>query len=100
MTGRRVTFTSRISRNALASANYELDTRGTIRTQRYRYIEWLEAITEKIVERELYDHKLDPDENENRAEQSDVVNELHDQMWRELPAPPVPFPFAKPAITQ
>ncbi|HWA99132.1 MAG TPA: sulfatase [Pirellulales bacterium] len=68
-----------------------------MRTRRYRYIEWLDAMTGKLVVRELYDHTVDPDENENRAEGSAVVTELHDQMWRELPAPPVPFPFVKSA---
>jgi len=68
-----------------------------MRTTRYRYVEWLDATTGKLVARELYDHTIDPDENENRAEQSAVVAELHDQMWRELPAPPFPFPFVKSA---
>ncbi len=45
----------------------------------------------------LYDHAIDPDENENRADDAPVVAELHDKMWRELPPPPVPFPFAEPA---
>lgn len=68
-----------------------------MRTRRYRYVEWLDAATGELVARELYDHTIDPDENENRAEQSAVVAELHEHMWRELPAPPVPFPFVKSA---
>jgi arylsulfatase A-like enzyme len=68
-----------------------------MRTRRYRYVEWLDATTGVLVAQELYDHTVDPDENENRAEQSTVVTELHDRMWRELPAPPVPFPFVKSA---
>ncbi|MBN8627451.1 MAG: sulfatase [Planctomycetes bacterium] len=69
-----------------------------MRTDRYRYVEWLDATTGQLTARELYDHSVDPDENENLAERSSVVDELHDQMWRELPAPPIPFPFVQAII--
>lgn len=40
----------------------------SIVTDRYRYIEWTHNKSAKILARELYDHKTDPDENENLAE--------------------------------
>jgi hypothetical protein len=38
-----------------------------MRTDRYRYVEWKNKAGE-IVARELYDHKTDPQENENVAD--------------------------------
>ncbi|MCB1228417.1 MAG: sulfatase, partial [Verrucomicrobiales bacterium] len=38
-----------------------------MRTERYRYIEWLEQETQKIAAQELYDHETDPGENSNLA---------------------------------
>ncbi len=40
----------------------------SIVTDRYRYIEWTHNSSAKILARELYDHQVDPDENENLAE--------------------------------
>jgi arylsulfatase A-like enzyme len=53
-----------------------------MRTDRYRYVEWKNKKGE-IVARELYDHKTDPQENENvadRPEHAKVIAELGAQM--------------------
>jgi arylsulfatase A-like enzyme len=39
-----------------------------VRTERYRYIEWVDKATGKTEAREVYDHKTDPQENENIAD--------------------------------
>jgi arylsulfatase A-like enzyme len=39
----------------------------SMRTDRYRYTEWQNKQTGEVEARELYDHDLDPDENENVA---------------------------------
>ncbi|MFW6277399.1 MAG: sulfatase [Prolixibacteraceae bacterium] len=56
-----------------------------IRTSRYRYVEWKRKDGE-IVARELYDHKIDPQESHNVAEKHpDVVAELSQKLaagWR------------------
>ncbi len=42
------------------------DTMGvSVRTDRYRYTEWRETASGKVVASELYDHKTDPGENHN-----------------------------------
>ena len=38
-----------------------------LRTDRYRFVQWIEAKTGKVIERELYDHRLDPAEMRNLA---------------------------------
>ena len=43
----------------------------TMRTSRYRYTEWTERKTRKVVARELYDHQADPGENTNVAGKSE-----------------------------
>ncbi len=61
-----------------------------MRTERYRYIEWLENSTGSIAARELYDHETDPDENENiadRPEYAALLKTLSAQMWKTLPRP-------------
>jgi len=40
----------------------------SVRTPRYRYTEWRNFKTGKVEARELYDHKVDPEENTNIAE--------------------------------
>lgn len=50
-----------------------------VRTQRYRYVEWREWETRRVVARELYDHGRDPNEMHNtakRPEQADIVRRL------------------------
>ncbi len=67
-----------------------------MRTDRYRYVEWLECEKGAIASRELYDHTGDPDENENvaiRFENADLLAKLSTQMWRELPRPKFPHPI-------
>jgi iduronate 2-sulfatase len=74
-----------------------------MRTDRYRYVEWLGATDGKIKARELYDHTIDPDENENRASQPDqlaVLGELSDQLWKTLPRPKFPLPTARTPAAQ
>jgi len=39
----------------------------SIRTERFRYNEWRREKTDELVATELYDHELDPMENENVA---------------------------------
>lgn len=61
-----------------------------MRTDRYRYIEWLEMTSRQIVAQELYDHENDPGENENIAaqpEQAALLARLSEQMWKTLPRP-------------
>ena len=73
-----------------------------MRTDRYRYIEWLDAHDGEIFARELYDHKNDPAENENtagRSELESLLAELHSQMWKTLPRPSFPHPQIQPAAT-
>ena len=41
----------------------------TMRTDRYRYTEWLSP-EKALIARELYDHDRDPDENVNLAERA------------------------------
>ena len=42
-----------------------------IRTQRYRYVAWFDQRKNSIVGRELYDHQVDPHENNNLALRND-----------------------------
>jgi len=63
----------------------------SMRTDRWRYTEWIDRETGEAVARELYDHVNDPAENENVAEKADnraVVKQLSTQLakgegWRE-----------------
>jgi arylsulfatase A-like enzyme len=64
-----------------------------MRTDRYRYVEWVETATGKTEARELYDHGNDPDENENIADaaaNAGVVRQLGERLWQG---------FARPAAT-
>ena len=61
-----------------------------MRTARYRFIEWLDRNSGAIVERELYDHDNDEEENENIAghpENATLLETLNSQMWQSLPRP-------------
>ncbi len=65
-----------------------------MRTDRYRYIEWLHATTGEIAATELYDHANDSDENINIAadqEQLATVDQLSKQLWETLPRPSFPL---------
>jgi arylsulfatase A-like enzyme len=71
-----------------------------MRTERYRYVEWLDAMSGEVTDRELYDHANDAAENENiaaRPEHTALLDQLSAQLWRTLPRPKLPFPFAQPA---
>ena len=59
-----------------------------MRTDRYRYVEWINQKTKSIEGRELYDHEKDPDENVNVAKNpknqnlvAELSKQLHDG-WR------------------
>ncbi|MBI4583300.1 MAG: sulfatase-like hydrolase/transferase [Planctomycetes bacterium] len=55
----------------------------SIRTDRYRYAEWVRRATGDVLARELYDHETDPDENVNIAgapENGAVVAQLGEQL--------------------
>ena len=55
----------------------------SIRTERYRYVKWVNWMTGKPVAEELYDHALDPDENFNLAVQPEyriLLNDMSDRM--------------------
>ena len=62
----------------------------SIKTDRYRYTEWIRNKTGEVLAKELYDHKIDPDENENIAnnnENRNIVDRLNKKLaggkgWR------------------
>lgn len=63
----------------------------SMRTDRYRYIEWQDRRSRKVVATELYDHNVDPQENENVADElshRELLSELGVQLWSTLPSPP------------
>jgi len=43
----------------------------SIRTKDFRYVEWRDLISGRFIARELYDHKNDPEENMNIADNAD-----------------------------
>lgn len=47
-----------------------------VRNKRYRYVEWREWKSQKVVARELYDHDSDPHESRNVATQTKYVNTI------------------------
>jgi arylsulfatase A-like enzyme len=56
-----------------------------MRTERYRYIEWLDKETGETIARELYDHETDPAENENIAGRPDyesLLAQLGARLWK------------------
>jgi iduronate 2-sulfatase len=51
-----------------------------------RYTEWLKEENGEVVAREYYDHRIDPDENKNRAdnpEYASIIDELSAAMRKE-----------------
>jgi arylsulfatase A-like enzyme len=61
-----------------------------MRTERHRYVEWLDRATAKTVAVELYDHERDPQENANIAgkpEHQALVAALAEAMWKAIPRP-------------
>lgn len=62
----------------------------SMRTDRYRYIEWLDRKTGEVAARELYDHQTDGEENQNIAgqdTQADLVKQLSELLWKQLAKP-------------
>ncbi len=60
----------------------------SMRTDRYRYTEWRDFKSGKIVARELYDHENDPREEENIAQQPQfaaLVKQLHEKLSQTIP---------------
>ena len=61
----------------------------SIRTERYRYVAWMNWQTKEYVAHELYDHQTDPQENINIASLPDnheIVKQLEARLrsgWRE-----------------
>ena len=55
----------------------------TMRTDRYRYTEWLDEDRKTVLARELYDHSNDDQENENVAESTDdaLLANLSQQLY-------------------
>jgi arylsulfatase A-like enzyme len=61
-----------------------------MRTEQHRYVEWLDRSTAKTIARELYDHRVDPQENEDIAgkdENASLIKKLGEQMWTSLDRP-------------
>ncbi len=64
----------------------------SMKTDRYRYVEWIRNKTGTVLARELYDHENDPQENRNLAElpgMQETVNKLSDMLkggkgWQDL----------------
>jgi len=48
----------------------------TMRTERYRYTEWLDIQSEEVKARELYDHQNDPQENVNAINQPRYAEDI------------------------
>ena len=58
----------------------------SMRTDRWRYTEWIQEKDGKVIARELYDHEIDPQENSNLSEeaaQETRVLQLSDLLRRE-----------------
>ncbi len=61
-----------------------------VRTERYRYVEWIEKEGGGVAARELYDHSSDPDENENiagAAVNAGTVHQLSERLWKAFARP-------------
>lgn len=62
-----------------------------MRTDRYRYVDWKDRVTNETVAEELYDHRSDPDETTNiapEAANNGLLARLNEKLWSALPAPP------------
>ena len=65
-----------------------------LRTENFRYIEWLNAVDGSIYAQELYDHRTDAAENKNLANrpESQSVLDLHSQqLWATIARPSFPL---------
>ena len=66
----------------------------SLRTDRFRYTHWMNVTSGDIVERELYDHQSDPDENVNIANDrrhSGQTEELESKLWETIANPVAEF---------
>ena len=64
-----------------------------LRTDQYRYVEWIDRTSKATIAQELYDHNLDPFEKQNiaaREENACTVKELAKQLRETLPLPLAP----------
>lgn len=82
-----------------------------LRTENYRYIEWLDAETGEIFAQELYNQQEDPDENKNLAANSNIptnaadtthpnrvlLSSLSQQLWNTIPRPKFPLVLSNTA---
>jgi hypothetical protein len=71
-----------------------------MRTDGYRYVEWLDVLSGKVEAIELYNHLSDPDENENIAGQPEharLPEQLSAELWSTLPRRSTPHPFSQSA---
>ncbi len=60
----------------------------SIRTRDFRYTEWRNATTKRVVARELYDHRTDPNESRNvarRIEYRADLNQVQKQLQKQWP---------------
>lgn len=48
----------------------------SVRTQKYRYTEWIRIDSGEVMERELFDHNVDPEENRNVVDNEKYEDEL------------------------
>lgn len=65
----------------------------SLRVDRYRYTEWREWTSGRVLAAELYDHRSDPDETVNAVTETaraDVVRALAAQLARHFPPGPLP----------
>ncbi|MBL6763830.1 MAG: sulfatase-like hydrolase/transferase [Verrucomicrobiae bacterium] len=70
-----------------------------MRTERYRFVEWLDRASAKLVANELYDHQTDPGESRNiAAGEGERIEELRDRLWSALPRPE-PVKARRPKLT-
>jgi hypothetical protein len=59
-----------------------------MRTERFRYTEWQDRKTKKVMARELYDHEKDPQENVNAVDAPEYARDVQrltrvlNQGWR------------------
>jgi arylsulfatase A-like enzyme len=68
----------------------------SIRTRRYRYVEWRNWFDNTFIAAELYDHRTDPQENVNiagKSENQKTLQELSRRLWQGWWAarPPIPI---------
>ena len=57
----------------------------SIRTDRYRYVEWRDWESSKVLHQELYDHSTDPHETINQAGTEEMASALsrHQEILRD-----------------